>query len=77
MPRLYDPEEDLAIGTRIKRARVARNMSRSALAGALEISEMQLQKYEEGRNRLSVTAMKRIAAVLDMSPCDICGCCDD
>lgn len=56
---------DSYIGDRIREARLAAGMSQSDLAGQLDISFQQIQKYEKGTNRVSLVRCEQIAKVLD------------
>jgi transcriptional regulator with XRE-family HTH domain len=56
---------DVEIGKRVRALRLRRNMSQTALAGLLDITFQQLQKYERGSNRISAGRLQRIADVLD------------
>lgn len=49
------------LGRRVRTQRLAAGMSQQALAGKLGISFQQLQKYEKGANRISVSRMRQIA----------------
>jgi transcriptional regulator with XRE-family HTH domain len=52
------------IGERIKRYRLATNMSQMALAEKIGISYQQLQKYEKGINNISVNRLQQISEAL-------------
>jgi transcriptional regulator with XRE-family HTH domain len=52
------------IGERIKRYRLAANMSQMALAEKIGISYQQLQKYEKGINNISVFRLQQISEAL-------------
>lgn len=58
---------DVALGQRIRRLRILRNMSQNDLAQYLSVTFQQIQKYEMGRNRISVGAMVMIAQALGTS----------
>lgn len=58
---------DQHIGARIRLRRRTLGMSQNALAGTLDVSFQQLQKYETGANRVSASALWRIAGSLDVS----------
>jgi transcriptional regulator with XRE-family HTH domain len=75
--KLYDDAESILIGGRIIRIRTEKNITRLHLSGIIGISYQQLHKYEKGHNTLSVIAMKKIAFALEVSACEICGCCDE
>lgn len=57
---------DYLIGRRIAALREARGLSQSALAQALGLSFQQIQKYEYGKNRISVARLLLIADVIDV-----------
>jgi transcriptional regulator with XRE-family HTH domain len=57
--------EDLEIGQKIRAARVAKDMSQTALANGLGVTFQQVQKYERGTNRVSVGRLQKIADMLD------------
>jgi transcriptional regulator with XRE-family HTH domain len=52
---------DILVGTRIKQARHATKVSRTELCQALGVSFQQVQKYENGSNRVSAGALQIIA----------------
>lgn len=55
---------DIAIGARIRAARVAKGMKQAAVAEQLGISFQQFQKYELATNRLSAGRLHQIAGIL-------------
>jgi transcriptional regulator with XRE-family HTH domain len=57
---------DVEIGTRIRIARRERQLSQKALGTAVGITFQQMQKYEKGDNRVSVTRLYRIAEQLGL-----------
>lgn len=63
MPRLPD-QVDAFVGARIAQRRAALSLSQQGLADRLGISPQQIQKYEAGTNRVSVSRLHRIATVL-------------
>ncbi|MEW6003212.1 MAG: helix-turn-helix transcriptional regulator [Nitrospirota bacterium] len=52
------------VGGRVKRYRLAANMSQMALAEKIGISYQQLQKYEKGINEISIYRLHQIAEAL-------------
>jgi transcriptional regulator with XRE-family HTH domain len=58
---------DAALGRRIRRLRRVRRMSQSQLAQSLDMTFQQVQKYEAGKNRISVAILFLIARALDTS----------
>jgi transcriptional regulator with XRE-family HTH domain len=56
---------DVYIGQRIREARLAGDMSQDELGKKLGVSFQQVQKYEKGVNRLSLTRCEMIAKALN------------
>lgn len=54
------------IGATIKKRRTALRMSQERLAEILEVSYQQIQRYENGQNRLNVENIQCIAAALEV-----------
>lgn len=59
---------DKYIGARLKMRRHEQGISQEKLGEGLGVSFQQIQKYEKGVNRVSVSALSRIAKLLD---CDV------
>jgi transcriptional regulator with XRE-family HTH domain len=59
---------DVVVGTRVRNARVARGLTQAALAEQLGVSFQQVQKYENGSNRISASRLVQIADTLNVSP---------
>lgn len=57
---------DQAIGLRIKRRRMSRKMTQQDLGSKLGISFQQVQKYENGANRIGAGKLYMIARILEM-----------
>jgi len=57
-------EVDALIGDRLRAARHAQHMSQNQLAAALGIAPQQVQKYENGTNRISAGRLFEMAQVL-------------
>lgn len=55
---------DIAVGVRVRLLRKARDISQSKLADAIGVSFQQVQKYERGANRISISMLARIARAL-------------
>lgn len=64
---------DIEIGNRIKEMRRAIGLSQSDLAEGLGITFQQIQKYENGANRISLGAFISICRTLGASPMDLIG----
>ena len=57
--------EDIEIGRKIRALRLERGLSQSGLAGGIDLTFQQLQKYEKGTNRVSAGRLQRIADMLN------------
>jgi transcriptional regulator with XRE-family HTH domain len=57
---------DKIIGSRIRARRLMAGMTQERLAEALNITFQQVQKYEKGANRVTVSRMIEIAKALDV-----------
>lgn len=75
MPRIKSitAEIDTTIGTTLRAIRTAAGMSQSALAEKIGITFQQIQKYETGKNRVSVSTLILICRALAISPMEIIG----
>ena len=62
---------DVVVGLRLRNARKARGYLQADLAKALGVTFQQIQRYEHGRNRISVSTLIRAAAALDVAPEDL------
>jgi transcriptional regulator with XRE-family HTH domain len=60
--------DDIAIGARLRVARLAAGMSQSILAKQLGVSFQQIQKYEKGTNRLSGGTVMAVCKALKLEP---------
>src|SRR4051812_10007750 len=60
--RIYP--EDVFVGERIKLHRLAKDMTQTTLAEGIGIAFQQVQKYENGKTRISVGRLMRIAELL-------------
>lgn len=58
---------DVAVGDRIRAARLERGLTQAQVARAAGVTFQQIQKYERGANRVSASMLVRIAKVLDRS----------
>jgi len=62
---------DKKLGSRIRIRRRELGISQTSLGEQIGVSFHQVQKYEAGLNRISITRLQQIAAALDMSVSDI------
>src|SRR5262245_58959838 len=60
-------DTDIAIGHKIRVLRVAKQMSQSKLGDALGVTFQQIQKYENGVNRVGSGRLRAIADTLGVS----------
>jgi transcriptional regulator with XRE-family HTH domain len=67
---------DLEVGQRIRIYRKTRGLSQTALADQLGVTFQQVQKYENGRNRIGAGRLTRIAQVLDVPVATLLGVSD-
>lgn len=64
---------DVACGALIRQRRIQLGVSQQKLAEAIGLTFQQVQKYERGANRVSVSVLTRIAGALDCSPAELIG----
>ena len=57
---------DRVIGRRIRAERVAAEVTQTELAGAISLSFQQLQKYENGTNRVTAAKLFEICQILEV-----------
>lgn len=62
--RIHD--YDRAVGARVRQMRQALSYSQGKLAAACGVTFQQIQKYENGSNRISAGRLIQIARVLDV-----------
>ena len=58
---------DVQVGRNVRRRRIQLGMSQTALADACGITFQQIQKYENGANRVSASRLWQFAAVLGVA----------
>jgi transcriptional regulator with XRE-family HTH domain len=64
---------DVAIGARLRVRRQEAGRSQQWLGDCLQVSFQQLQKYEQGTNRISAATLVRAARALGCSAADLLG----
>lgn len=62
---------DLVTGQRIRNLRKIMGLSQSNLADMLDVSFQQVQKYETGKNRISLETLETIATALNTTAVDL------
>ncbi len=70
MKRSKNNEEaiDIELGKHIRLLRKKREISQENLAKRTKVSFQQIQKYEKGENRISVSRFLNICEMMDISP---------
>jgi transcriptional regulator with XRE-family HTH domain len=64
---------DMEIGARIKAFRKTNRLNQTELGEKLGVTFQQVQKYEKGTNRVSVSAFITICKTLGIEPMDVIG----
>ena len=59
---------DLHIGSRLRMLRMEKNLSLQAVGEGLGVTYQQIRKYESGDNRVSASALYRLAAYFGIDP---------
>lgn len=62
------PDLETAIGENFRRTRLVAGMSQAEIAEALGVTFQQIQKYENGKNRLSVSTALTAARAMSVNP---------
>ena len=57
---------DLLVGSRIRRFRKSRKMSQAQLGEKVGVTFQQVQKYENGKNRVGASRLQMISTALDV-----------
>ena len=65
MPKKLDPT-DLHVGALVRMRRKMLNMSQTDLGDAVDITFQQIQKYENGTNRISSSRLQQFSNLLDV-----------
>lgn len=74
MPRRADAPPDpidILVGETVRTWRRGRGMSQAALGAAAGVTFQQMQKYENGTNRIAASTLVRIAAALGAPPAEL------
>jgi transcriptional regulator with XRE-family HTH domain len=66
MPQKPPNPVDVHVGGRIRMSRTERKISRITLGEALGLTVQQIQKYENGTNRIGASRLQQICAVLEI-----------
>lgn len=64
--KITDKRIDIIIGRRLKYLRMQKNLTQKALGDAVKVTTQQIQKYEQGQNRISVSRLYDITNFLQI-----------
>ena len=64
-------EHDIEIGFRIRKMRQDKGLTQSEVAAELHITYQQLQKYEQGNNKIPASRLSKLAKVLGVTEQEI------
>src|SRR5258706_12829347 len=67
MSRKQQDPLDIAVGRRVRALRLEKGMSQEKLGNQLDLTFQQIQKYENGSNRIGAGRLQRIAGILGVS----------
>jgi transcriptional regulator with XRE-family HTH domain len=73
MPKKHRDDEqavDRIIGSNLRAFRLERNMSQTEIATGVKVTFQQVQKYENGTNRISGSRMAQFCRLLNVAPND-------
>jgi transcriptional regulator with XRE-family HTH domain len=70
-------EQDRLVGERIKVLRKSKGISQTALGSAIGVTFQQIQKYENGMNRVGASRLSDIARVLEVPVSSFYDCDED
>jgi transcriptional regulator with XRE-family HTH domain len=71
MKSFNSKEIDVILGNLIRQHRKAAGLSQAELGHAAGITFQQIQKYESGQNRVSVSRLFQLAATLGLEPASV------
>lgn len=71
--RPYSEDLNREIGQRVRELRLRAGMTQQELGAAIGVSYVQIQKYEDGKNRIAVSTLIVICQALDSGPMDFIG----
>jgi transcriptional regulator with XRE-family HTH domain len=67
MSRKRQDPLDIEAGRRVRTLRLKKRMSQETLGNRLDLTFQQIQKYEDGTNRISAGRLQQIARILGVS----------
>jgi transcriptional regulator with XRE-family HTH domain len=69
----FTKDVDLKTGLLIKNYRIERGWSRQQLAAKIGVTHQQLQKYEKGTNRVTLSRFLQLSEAFEVSPVALIG----
>jgi transcriptional regulator with XRE-family HTH domain len=70
LPVYHSKKIDIEMGAKLKELRLQAGMSQEKFGAAMGFSHAQVQKYEQGKNRIAVSTLVGICEVLGANPMD-------
>lgn len=68
-PKADGPHKyDIAVGQRLRQARLLAGMSQTRLAEQVNLTFQQVQKYEKGMNRIGASRLQEFSQILNVTP---------
>ena len=67
MSRKQQDPLDIEVGRRVRALRLEKGMSQAKLGNQLDLTLQQIEKYENGTNRIGAARLQRIAQILGVS----------
>lgn len=64
---------DKAIGARVRAFRLQRKLTQTEVGKALDVTFQQIQKYENGKNRVSGSTLVKLCSLLNVKPEQLLG----
>lgn len=65
--RMKPNDIDVLIGTNMRLMRIERGETQEGLAGEMQVTFQQIQKYEAGTNRVSASRLWRLSEIFEVS----------
>jgi transcriptional regulator with XRE-family HTH domain len=70
LPVYHSRTIEIEIGAKLRELRLQAGMSQEKFGRAMGLSHAQVQKYEQGKNRIAVSTLVGICEVLGANPMD-------
>lgn len=73
LTKMKFPQTDIKIGRRLRDFRKAAGMSQEEIGRAIGVSFQQIQKFENGKNRIAASSLIVLCQEFGISPNDVLG----